>query len=187
MPNVINVSNRLPVTVAEKITKSSGGLVAALEGVSLGNGCLRWIGWPGKAVDDPAERRRIEQTLQKDYGFAPVFLSSEQVEGHYVGFSDASLWPLLHYLPSNFRYEPQWWDAYKQVNQLFCEKVLSIAKENDLVWVHDYHLMLLPRMLKDKMCSLRVGFFLHTPFPSYEVFRCQPKRAELLPGHWGPI
>jgi trehalose-6-phosphate synthase len=96
MPNIINVSNRLPVTVGEKISKSSGGLVAALEGVSIDHGELKWIGWPGKAFDVQRERERIEQTLERDYGYSAVFLSEAEVAAFYEGFSNSSLWPLLH-------------------------------------------------------------------------------------------
>src|SRR3954470_11894505 len=106
MPAVtlINVSNRLPVTVRDDgtITKSSGGLVAALEGLDPEQFDLTWIGWPGAAVNDEPELRRFEQTLREQHGCVPVFLSQEQAEAHYEGFSNASLWPLLHYMPSRF-------------------------------------------------------------------------------------
>src|SRR6185436_444733 len=88
MPNIINVSNRLPVTVGEKITKSSGGLVAALEGVTLDDGELKWIGWPGTAISEPSERERVERQLEQEYGFSPVFLSDEEVTAYYEGFSN---------------------------------------------------------------------------------------------------
>jgi trehalose 6-phosphate synthase/phosphatase len=185
MPNIINVSNRLPVTVGETIKKSSGGLVAALEGLSLDHGELKWIGWPGKAIDEPDQRALIEHTLAHDYGFTPVFLTDEQVQAFYEGFSNSTLWPLLHYMPSKFRYNPAWWEAYKSVNAMYAEKVVSIASDGDIVWVHDYQLMLVPAMIKERMPSLRVGFFLHTPFPSYEVFRCHPKSKELAMGVLG--
>src|SRR5438874_8536303 len=185
MPNIINVSNRLPVTVGEKIEKSSGGLVAALEGVSHDGGELKWIGWPGKAIAEPSERQRIEHTLQQEYGFSPVFLSEEEVGAFYEGFANSSLWPLLHYMPSKFRYEPGWWEAYRSANQKFADEVLSVAQPDDLVWVHDYQLMLLPAMLKEQMPQLRVGYFLHTPFPSYEIFKCHPRRTELAEGMLG--
>src|SRR5712671_5954599 len=102
MPNIINVSNRLPVTVGETITKSSGGLVAALEGVTHDGSKLKWIGWPGTTVDEPARREQIEHTLEQEYGFSPVFLTDEEVTAYYEGFANSSLWPLLHYMPSKF-------------------------------------------------------------------------------------
>jgi trehalose 6-phosphate synthase/phosphatase len=182
---LINVSNRLPVTVsADGIKKSSGGLVAALEGLPAEEFELLWLGWPGTEVpeaDHPEVRRKLEQ----EQGCSPVFLPKALADAHYEGLSNSSIWPLLHYMPSRFRYDPVWWAAYEQVNRLFADHVLSLAKDGDLVWVHDYQLMLLPRLLKDANPSLRVGFFLHTPFPSYEVFRCHPNREALAAGLLG--
>ena len=183
---LINVSNRLPVTLkGDEVVKSSGGLVAALEGMSDNRYTPRWLGWPGGGIDDPDRQRAVRDRLERECGCTPVFLSDEEVEAFYEGFSNASLWPLLHYMPSRFRYEPAWWDHYQTVNRRFADAVLAVAKDDDLVWVHDYQLMLMPAMLKEARPSLRVGFFLHTPFPSYEVFRFHPKRDELAAGLLG--
>ena len=183
---VINVSNRLPVTVEpEKITKSSGGLVAALEGLSEKEYRSQWIGWPGAAFDEAKRRKEVERILTEQYGCVPVFLNAEEGEAHYEGFSNSSIWPLLHYLPNYLRYEPSWWEHYQRVNQRFADKVLETAHEGELIWVHDYQLMLLPVLLKEKAPHLRVGFFLHTPFPAYEVFRCHPRGSELIAGMLG--
>ncbi len=182
--NLINVSNRLPVVVGETVQPASGGLVAALEGLSRDRYDLQWIGWPG--TDVPPERKGdVERVLKEQHGCAPVFISADEAGGFYEGVSNSSIWPLLHYMPSKMRYEPQWWDAYRDVNARFAEKILAVAGNDDLVWVHDYHLMLLPAMLRAARPSLRIGFFLHTPFPSYEIFRCHPKRLELLSGLLG--
>ena len=182
---LINVSNRLPVTIdGDKITKSSGGLVAALEGLSAEQYDIRWIGWPG-GVADPARQPEVERRLTDEYGCLPVFLSAEEEEAHYEGFSNSSVWPLLHYMPDYLRYEPDWWEQYRHVNQRFADKILSIAGEGDLVWVHDYQLLLLPGMLRAASPGLRIGFFLHTPFPAYEVFRCHPRARELIAGMLG--
>src|SRR3954470_22975233 len=172
---IINVSNRLPVTVSDdKITKSSGGLVAALEGVSTDQYDLKWLGWPGKQVA-PERQEQVRRTLEREHGCAAVFISDAQAHGHYEGFSNSSLWPLLHLMPSKFRYERQWWDDYQAVNRKMADAVLNLAKPGDLVWVHDYQLMLLPAMLREcagaANIDLKIGFFLHTPFPPYEVFR----------------
>lgn len=182
---LINLSNRLPVTVGETITKSSGGLVAALEGLSPNEYNLKWIGWPGSSIEDPARRAEIEDLLDREHGCVPVFLSDEEVAGHYQGFSNSSIWPLLHYMPNFMRYDPAWWKDYRAVNQRFAEKALALAKPGDLVWVHDYQLLLVPAMLRQAMPELKIGFFLHTPFPSYETFRCHPKRRELVAGMLG--
>jgi trehalose 6-phosphate synthase/phosphatase len=186
MPRLlINVSNRLPVTLDEdRITKSSGGLVAALEGLSAEEYEAKWIGWPGGAVD-PNRQSEVERTLIGEHGCIPVFLSEAEAKAHYEGFSNSSVWPLLHYMPNYLRYEPGWWEQYRKVNQRFADKVLEIAPDDGLVWVHDYQLLLVPAMLKAARPSVRVGFFLHTPFPAYDIFRCHPRRRELIEGMLG--
>jgi trehalose 6-phosphate synthase/phosphatase len=187
MPNtLINVSNRLPVTVEEdRVTKSSGGLVAALEGLPEGQYKTKWIGWPGAAFPEESRRQEIARTLAEEHGCVAVFLSQEEATAFYEGFSNSSIWPLLHYLPNYLRYEPAWWEHYQNVNRTFAEKVLETVHEGDLVWVHDYQLMLLPAMLRAAAPNLRIGFFLHTPFPAYEIFRCHPRRRELVAGMLG--
>ena len=151
---IINVSNRLPVTVGEsEIRKSSGGLVAALEGVSSDNYELKWIGWPGTDIPDARRRAEVARVLESEHGCTPVFLTADEEAGFYEGFSNSSIWPLLHYMPNYFRYEPKWWDDYQAVNQRFADAILSTAREGDLVWVHDYQLMLLPALLKRAMPS----------------------------------
>jgi trehalose 6-phosphate synthase/phosphatase len=187
MPStLINVSNRLPVTVEEdRVTKSSGGLVAALEGLPEEQYKTKWIGWPGAAFPEKGRREEIAQKLEDEYGCVPVFLGQEEATAFYEGFSNSSIWPLLHYLPNYLRYEPAWWVHYQNVNRTFATKVLEIVQEGDLVWVHDYQLMLLPAMLRAAAPNLRIGFFLHTPFPAYEIFRCHPRRRELVAGMLG--
>jgi trehalose 6-phosphate synthase/phosphatase len=187
MPNtLINVSNRLPVTVeGDKITRSSGGLVAALEGLPEDQFKTKWIGWPGAAFPEEGRRQEVARKLEEEHGCVAVFLSQEEATAFYEGFSNSSIWPLLHYLPNYLRYEPAWWDHYQNVNRTFAEKVLENAHEGDMVWVHDYQLMLLPAMLRAADPTLRIGFFLHTPFPAYEIFRCHPRRRELVAGMLG--
>ena len=183
---LINVSNRLPVTVEEdRVTKSSGGLVAALEGLPEEQYKTKWIGWPGAAFPEESRRQEIARTLAEEHGCVAVFLSQEEATAFYEGFSNSSIWPLLHYLPNYLRYEPAWWEHYQNVNRTFAEKVLETVHEGDLVWVHDYQLMLLPAMLRAAAPDLRIGFFLHTPFPAYEIFRCHPRRRELVTGMLG--
>ena len=183
---LINVSNRLPVTVEEdRFTKSSGGLVAALEGLPEEQYKTKWIGWPGAAFPEENRRQEIARKLAEEYGCVAVFLSQEEATEFYEGFSNSSIWPLLHYLPNYLRYEPAWWEHYRNVNRTFAAKVLEIVQEGDLVWVHDYQLMLLPAMLRAAAPNLKIGFFLHTPFPAYEIFRCHPRRRELVAGMLG--
>ncbi len=178
------VSNRLPVTVGETIAPSSGGLVSALEGY-IQSRDFQWIGWIGGAIDDPVRRRRVQEELEQRYHYHPLFLTPEQVAEFYTGFSNSSLWPLLHYQPGYARYDRKWYATYRHVNGLFAEEIDAQAAPGQLVWIQDYHLMLLPEMLRNRRPDLRVGFFLHTPFPSYEVFRCHPNREDLLNGLLG--
>jgi trehalose 6-phosphate synthase/phosphatase len=184
MMSLIVVSNRLPVTIGKTIQKSSGGLVYAMEGLDYNAG-FQWLGWAGGEVDDPGERDQISKELRERFNYIPIFLSRQQVHDYYTGYSNSSLWPLLHYITPYARYKEIWWETYKKVNRLFAETVLDLARDDDLVWVHDYHLMLLPAMLRKQRPDLKIGFFLHTPFPSYELFRCSPNREELLEGLLG--
>lgn len=181
------VSNRLPVTISAdgRIEPSSGGLVSALEGVrSEGFDAVRWLGWPGRDVA-PRDRTALAEVLERDHQCSPVFVNDELARDHYEGLSNSSLWPLLHAMPTMFQYRAEWWDAYCQVNQSFADRILETSRENDVVWVHDYQLMLLPRLLKQSKPTLGIGFFLHTPFPSSDVFRCHPNREDLLTGLLG--
>jgi len=184
MQRVLNVANRLPVTIGSSIKKSSGGLVAALEGVSNSEFELQSIGWPGP-VDPETDLPELRKTLEDDYGCIPVFLSDELVQGYYHGLSNSSLWPLLHYNRAYMNYSDSDWAAYRTVNELFAEAVLEEVREDDIVWVHDYHLFLLPELLRAAKPNLKIGFFLHTPFPSSEVIRCHPQREALIRGVLG--
>ncbi len=182
--NLIVVSNRLPVTVRDTITKSPGGLVAALEGLSSEQFDLKWIGWPGGIIEEE-RKEEVERLLRNEHGCIPVFLSEGEMEDYYRGFCNSSLWPLLHYMPNYMRYDPAWWERYHQVNERFARRVVKMANPGDLVWIHDYQLMLVPQMVHERMPELKIGFFLHTPFPSFETFRCHPKRNELVAGLLG--
>lgn len=184
MQTLINVSNRLPVTIGTTIEKSSGGLVTAMEGVGE-DVRLKWVGWAGGVVEDPDKRSRLSAELGERFNYVPIFLNEDDANDYYTGFSNSSLWPLLHYNLAYARYDARWYDAYQRVNRIFAEAVLQEAGEGDLIWVHDYHLMLLPAYLREYRPDLKVGFFLHTPFPSYEVFRCHPNREALLEGLLG--
>ena len=174
---LINVSNRLPITIdGDKISKSSGGLVAALEGLSAEEYQIQWIGWPG-GVTEPDRQPEMERRLVDEYGCLPIFLSEEETEAHYEGFSNSSVWPLLHYMPDYLRYEAGWWEEYRKVNQRFADRVLGIAKEGDIVWVHDYQLLLLPAMLRLASPGLRIGFL-----PAHAVSRLRGLIAAIRAG-----
>ena len=185
---LVIVSNRLPFNVSVENDEilfhpSAGGLVTGLASVRESRKQLTaspsthlWVGWPGSSVEADMRGKLTREALDRFQSF-PVFLSDEQMEQFYLGFCNATIWPLFHYFPSYVLYQPSSWDHYKQINQLFADALRSVLTADDVVWVHDYHLMLLPRLLKARQPQLPVGFFLHIPFPSFEVFR-------LLPGEW---
>ncbi|MCJ7830078.1 MAG: bifunctional alpha,alpha-trehalose-phosphate synthase (UDP-forming)/trehalose-phosphatase [Desulfobacterales bacterium] len=184
MNTIVNVSNRLPVTIGKTIQRSTGGLVGAMDGLA-DRYALKWIGWAGGVVAEAKERRRLTRQLAQRFQFLPIFLDPETAEGYYTGFSNSSLWPLLHYIPTYARFNERWFDDYLKVNHIFADAVVAQAGDEDIIWVHDYHLMLLPGILRERRPELKTGFFLHTPFPSYEIFRCHPNRRELVEGMLG--
>ncbi|GMK54194.1 hypothetical protein CspeluHIS016_0107800 [Cutaneotrichosporon spelunceum] len=272
-PRLIIVSNRLPVTISKdpdgeySFKMSSGGLVSALSGCKK-TMSFTWIGWPGK--DIPVEDREyVNQRLLEEYQCYPVYLSDEVADRHYNGFSNSILWPLFHYHPGEMNFDASYWLAYYEANTLFADVVASFVHTGDVVWVQDYHLMLLPKLLRSKITGestqsemtrlemgrvkdgvdeavinginikmppslrgsadegvemledveeelqiksrsqrhgsssltsmtpyqkleilarsrgkegVRIGFFLHTPFPSSEIYRILPVRSEILLG-----
>lgn len=185
---LIVVSNRLPMTIKKeetyKFTMSSGGLVSALSGLKK-EMSFSWIGWPGKDFNEE-DRKTISKTLKSDYNCKPVFLDDELADAHYNGFSNSILWPLFHYHPGEVSFNDESWEAYKNANQMFADAVFEELRDGDMVWVHDYHLMMLPQMLRkkmgDTMKNVKIGWFLHTPFPSSEIYRVLPVRSEVLLG-----
>ncbi len=193
---LVLVSNRLPVSLREdqgrwEFTESPGGLASGLRTylkAAKGTGPSEyvWAGWPGAFVP-PEQQEEIIRRCREEHSALPVFLAREDVESFYEGFCNNTIWPLFHYFPSKVAYEEDYWDSYERVNRIFCDKVLEAAGPDDLVWVHDYHFLLLPGLLRKRRAGLRVGFFLHIPFPSFELFRLLPNRwrAALLEGMLG--
>lgn len=188
MGRIIIVSNRLPVKIQQKdgeITykPSEGGLATGLGSVYRKRNNL-WIGWPGTYIDSEKQRNEVKEVLAEE-SMHPVFLTRKEIKEYYEGFSNETLWPTFHYFPQYAVYDQKFWEAYVRVNQKFCNEVLHIVKPGDTVWINDYQLLLLPSMLKEKFPKLSIGFFLHIPFPSYEIFRLLPWREELLRGMLG--
>jgi trehalose 6-phosphate synthase/phosphatase len=188
MTKTIIVSNRLPISLRHRKGKfefnpSAGGLATGL-GSIYKEGENIWIGWPGNTVDDPGQRDEIIVELHT-LKMAPVFLSKEDVEEFYEGFSNETLWPAFHYFTQYMVYNPDHWEAYIRVNQKFCTAILEKAGPDDTIWVHDYQLLLLPQMLRDALPNATIAFFQHIPFPSYEIIRMIPWRKELLNGMCG--
>ncbi len=188
MKRLIIVSNRLPVKINKSengfnITPSAGGLVTGLKSYHKKNNSV-WIGWPGMAVTSKEEEKIIAGIFSKER-YIPIFLNKGLIENFYEGFSNATIWPLFHYFTEYSDFRKKYWKAYQKVNEMFAETVIANTNEQDTVWVHDYQLLLLPHILKVKRPDLRIGFFLHIPFPSFEVFRILPWRNEILTGMLG--
>ncbi|MET4105447.1 bifunctional alpha,alpha-trehalose-phosphate synthase (UDP-forming)/trehalose-phosphatase [Hymenobacter sp. UYP22] len=188
MSRTLIVSNRLPTKgqrTAEGLTfqPSEGGLATGLGSIYQADGNV-WVGWPGLSIEEPAEQAQVTEQLRQD-SMAPVFLTEDEIRDFYEGFSNSTLWPTFHYFSQYATYEQVHWEAYVAVNEKFCRAVLELAGPDDTIWVHDYQLLLLPDMLRQQRPEATIGFFLHIPFPSYELVRVLPWGAQLLQGMLG--
>lgn len=186
----IIVSNRLPLQLhlsdgQLKMTPSVGGLATGMKSVHKDEEGL-WIGWSGLVEEDLDQdtHKEIDQLVAKE-NCATVSLTQDDVNNFYYGLSNRTLWPLFHYFMEYTEFEIQYWESYKAVNQKFANVVLQHIEDGDQIWVHDYQLLLLPALIRQSKPNVSIGFFLHIPFPSYEIFRCFPWREELLHGVLG--
>ncbi|SRR6266568_3110855 len=180
-PPVVAVANRLPVQHGEDGWQlSPGGLVTALRPV-MTNRSGAWVGWDGGTKGIPSTLPDFSAQLR------PVSLSAAQVRQYYHGFSNATLWPLLHDAIEKPRFERSWWNTYRQVNAAFADAAFAALNERPgaLAWVHDYHLMLLPQLIRERRPTQPVGFFLHVPWPSPDIYARLPWRREILLGLLG--
>jgi trehalose 6-phosphate synthase len=175
------VANRLPVDRVENADgtltwrTSPGGLVTAFKPV-MRRHTGAWVGWTG------APDQQLDPFVDDGVQLVPVTLSSEDVEDYYEGFSNATIWPLYHDAIANPEFHREWWEAYVRVNQRFADRTAQVAEPGAVVWVQDYQLQLVPRMLRDLRPDLRIGFFLHIPFPPHELFQRLPWRNQILTG-----
>ncbi len=188
MGRIITVSNRLPVSVSKvngklSFRKSVGGVATGLSSMHESSESI-WIGWGGLEEEKLSGREtdELRRRLSKEYGSIPVFLTGEELDIYYEGFCNKTIWPLFHYFVQYVEYDRDAWAAYKRVNEKFRDEVLKVARDGDVIWIHDYHLMLLPQMLRERLPDASIGFFLHIPFPSFEIFRLLPWREELIDG-----
>jgi trehalose 6-phosphate synthase/phosphatase len=187
---IIVVSNRLPLTLKKTeqgwdTVRSSGGLASAMNPLLSKTGG-EWIGWAGDSGSEHSQERQaiISDWAKTDHCFA-VDLPKDVAAGFYEGYANQTLWPVFHNFPSQLKFDARHWESYVEANRIFCEAVVNHYRPNDLIWVHDYQLMLLPQMLRERLPDAAVGFFLHIPFPSSEVFPVLPRREELLEGLLG--
>lgn len=204
---LIVVANRIPITISKDgkggydFKMSSGGLVSALAASKKSMEFI-WIGWPGFYIP-PKDRPYVDRRLKDEFQCQAVYLDDDLADRHYNGFSNSILWPLFHYHPGEMNFDEANWLAYRQANLKFAEAVRGMIRKNDMVWVQDYHLMLLPMFLRNLVTSrdrstelsrevfakvhtgvvgddtlseedvtgIKIGYFLHTPFPSSEIYR----------------
>ncbi|WP_378188385.1 bifunctional alpha,alpha-trehalose-phosphate synthase (UDP-forming)/trehalose-phosphatase [Aquimarina sp. W85] len=190
MSKTIIISNRLPVQLHIDNTKvtstpSVGGLATGMKPVHAASNSL-WIGWNGINEEDidPQTKTKIDQTLA-NHKCLGISLSKKEIDDYYYGFSNNTLWPLFHYFLEYTEFEKHTWEAYQSVNQKFADVILDTIESGDKIWIHDYQLLLVPNLIREKRADVAIGFFLHIPFPSYEVFRTIPCREALLQGLLG--
>ncbi|KAL0585721.1 hypothetical protein ABG067_004645 [Albugo candida] len=194
---LIMISNRLPISVKRDeatneyaFSMSSGGLVTALNGIRDEVPFI-WIGWLGEEIRQE-DQARVRDQLAKEFNCIPVFLTKEVAELYYNDFSNDILWPIFHYVPlpmfrpnaeKKFDFRP--WETYKYANNRFAQTVNQVYRKGDFIWIHDYHLMMLPTLLRKRNPSATIAWFLHTPFPSSDVYRMLPVGKQILEGLLG--
>ncbi|MDR0945318.1 MAG: trehalose-6-phosphate synthase [Bifidobacteriaceae bacterium] len=182
--DLVVVANRLPVDIAvdengrQTIRRSPGGLVSAMEPVLRGTEAA-WVGWAGTPGLD------LPPFTNDGVHIVPVPLSQEDVAEYYEGFSNATIWPLYHDVITPPEYHREWAEAYRRVNRRFAEAAAAHVAPGGTVWVHDYQLQLVPRLVRELRPDVRIGFFLHIPFPGLELFSQLPWRNEMLRGLLG--
>lgn len=176
MSRLVVVSNRVMMPATAKKEAAGGLAVAVLEALAKNGGI--WCGWSGNLVDTPPDALDILQDGSITY--ATLDLVEEDYEQYYNGYANSSLWPLMHYRLDLVEYAPENFNGYTRVNEQFAEKLAPHLRDDDIVWVHDYHFMPLARELRQRRCTQKMGFFLHIPWPAKEVLTALPHHRELV-------
>ena len=191
MGEIVIVSNRLPVSIKHGegdliFEPSIGGLATGIKSFHIHSRGV-WIGWNGIPEDElsSTEQQALSDRLFKQFRYISVPLSNAELHDYYYGFSNGAIWPLFHYVHTIALFDNRLFEAYREVNRKFMEAIASHIKPGDTLWLHDYQLLLLPNMLRERFPDIAIGFFLHIPFPSYELFRLLPWREEILEGILG--
>ncbi|MCD6359209.1 MAG: trehalose-6-phosphate synthase, partial [Dehalococcoidia bacterium] len=182
---LIIVSNRLPLAIEKGADKqwqaspSSGGLITALTPI-LRNRDGVWLGWHGTLEDVNINKLLAASGKKLGYKLKPIALTEEEFRQYYLGFSNEVIWPLFHDLQSHCNFDPAYWVSYQSVNRTFARVTAANVRDNDYIWVHDYHLMLMAKELRAIGAKQKIGFFLHTPFPPPDIFIKLPWRLQIL-------
>ena len=182
---IVVVSNRLPVVFEETddgqahFRPSPGGLVTALS-LTMGERGGLWVGWPGTFIELNLEESLNEAAEDLGYRLSGVLLTEDEISKYYLGFANEIIWPLFHDLQTRCNFDPAYWNAYQAVNHKFADNVAKNLREGDFIWVQDYQLMLVAKALRGMNVDNKIGFFLHTPFPSPDIWRKLPWRKQLL-------
>lgn len=171
---LVCISNRV---VTPRSGASAGGLVVGVQFALRRSGGL-WFGWSGELTEQ--EPAPVMTHVRDGVAYATTDLRDHEFRAYYDGFANEALWPLFHYMPSKFRFDPQEREAYENVNRFFARRLVPLLRPSDRLWVHDYHLIPLARCLREAGVDLPIGFFLHTPFPHIETLRVLPTYAELV-------
>ncbi|MDF7666053.1 trehalose-phosphatase [Bifidobacterium sp. ESL0745] len=192
MARLIIVSNRLPVSLHAKpdgtyaLKQSIGGLATAIGPYHKSHNDCLWVGW---SSIDPETRTKVQiDKIREEFTrrrCIPIFLTQKEIDGYYAGYSNDTLWPLFHDFAHEAKFDSSTWKVYQEVNQKFADAIAELVSPDDTVWIQDYHLMLLPAMLRARFPKLKIGWFLHIPFPSPEIFHQLPNGKELLEGLMG--
>ena len=190
MSRILIISNRLPLHISiEKdelhAKPSVGGLATGMRSIH-GASNSKWIGWSGlnEEILTPDLIEKEQKALEKE-NCIPVLLTEAEIEGFYSGFSNNTIWPLFHYFTEFTDFSEENWHYYYKVNKKYADVISENIQDGDKLWIHDYQLLLLPKLVKERHPNVLIGFFLHIPFPSFEVFRILPWRKEILEGILG--
>lgn len=183
---LIVVSNRLPVAVTEtdegsRLMPSPGGLVTALGPVLRERGG-HWIGWPGAISMTPDAEQVSALESELGYRLHSISLTEDELDGYYHGFSNEVLWPLFHDFIGRCNFDPSHWPMYREVNEKFAKKVAEVSEPDDYVWIHDYQLIFVAKELARMGVERDLGYFLHIPFPSPDMFFKMPRHQQVLEG-----
>jgi len=190
MKRLFMIANRLPMKVNDK--DGDKELIQLTDGFDSGLKRfyqafdIKWIGRAGIDIDEISEKNKQEiDDKYRSENCIPIYLDQQLRNDYIEGFCENTIWPVFNYFTQITQYKPKFWEAYEKVNQLFADTILKYINDDDILWIHDYHLMLLPKLIREELPDISIGYFQHIPFPSFEVFRLLPWRIELLEGILG--